>query len=233
MAAKKKYYAVRNGRTRGILETWAQCEQSVKGFSGAKYKSFLTREEAEAYLAGENGRDGSSLSQGDAGSVKKGQTPADPERDVIAYVDGSFDPESGRYGYGCIFLTPEGEEVRLCGSGSDPGTAKLRNVAGEMLGAMNAVRWAVQHGYASMEIRYDYEGIENWATGAWQARNPYTIAYADYMKKSMSRIELSFWKVLAHSGNYYNEEVDQLAKASLIGNPIPDSDTDGKENTKQ
>ena len=35
-----KYYAVKNGRQTGIFESWAECEEQVKGFSGAVYKSF-------------------------------------------------------------------------------------------------------------------------------------------------------------------------------------------------
>ena len=37
---KKKYYAVKNGKVPGIYETWAECSEMVKGYSGAEYKSF-------------------------------------------------------------------------------------------------------------------------------------------------------------------------------------------------
>lgn len=37
---KKKFYVVWEGRTKGIYETWEECEKQVKGFQGAKYKSF-------------------------------------------------------------------------------------------------------------------------------------------------------------------------------------------------
>ncbi|MBP3952404.1 ribonuclease H [Bacillus suaedae] len=45
--AKKKYYVVWNGRKNGIYTTWAECEAQVKGFTGARFKSFPTKEEAE------------------------------------------------------------------------------------------------------------------------------------------------------------------------------------------
>ena len=51
MAKKKKYYAVRN--TNQIFEEWSDCERVVKGTKGVEYKSFPTREQAEAYLRGE------------------------------------------------------------------------------------------------------------------------------------------------------------------------------------
>ena len=44
----KKFYAVRKGRKTGVFATWALCQEQIKGFSGAEYKSFTTKEEAEA-----------------------------------------------------------------------------------------------------------------------------------------------------------------------------------------
>jgi len=47
--SKKKitYYVVWSGRTPGVYATWADCEQQVKGFEGAKYKGFASQAEAE------------------------------------------------------------------------------------------------------------------------------------------------------------------------------------------
>jgi len=46
-----KYYAVQVGRVPGIYNSWNECEAQVKGFSGAKYKSFLTVDEATEYIS--------------------------------------------------------------------------------------------------------------------------------------------------------------------------------------
>jgi ribonuclease HI len=46
--AKKKYYAVRAGRTPGIYTSWDACKAQVDGFANASFKSFPTKEEAEA-----------------------------------------------------------------------------------------------------------------------------------------------------------------------------------------
>ena len=48
--AQQKYYAVAKGRKAGIFTTWRDCERQVKGASGAIFKSFSTRAEAEAWL---------------------------------------------------------------------------------------------------------------------------------------------------------------------------------------
>jgi len=54
----------------------------------------------------------------------------------------------------------------------------IRNVAGEMLGAMYAVKWAMVNGYKEIELRYDYEGIEKWVQGIWKAKNELAQKYA-------------------------------------------------------
>ena len=87
---------------------------------------------------------------------------------------------------------------------------------------MYAVQWAFENGYSSVVLHYDYEGIEKWATGVWSAKNPHTKKYAAFMRNRQEKMEVIFQKVRAHSGDYYNEQVDQLAKKALInGNGIP------------
>ncbi len=48
---KKKFYVVWKGRKPGIYESWKICEEQIKGYEGAKYKSFLTKESAEKAFA--------------------------------------------------------------------------------------------------------------------------------------------------------------------------------------
>ena len=215
--AKKKIYAVRKGKTTGIFYSWDECSASVNGYPGAEYKSFTTKEEANSYL-------GNSFAVQIEEEKKDQKNTAlhGTESTLTAYVDGSFDPSIGKYAFGCILLTPEGEIIRESGNGQDPESLAIRNVAGEMLGAMYAVQWAINHGYPSLTIYYDYEGIAKWAKGDWKAKNKRTQQYAEFMNGKRSYIQLSFQKVKAHSGDHYNEEVDKLAKSALVnGNGIP------------
>lgn len=46
MGKKSKYYVVWVGKSPGIYTTWNECEKQVLGFEGAKYKSFITYDEA-------------------------------------------------------------------------------------------------------------------------------------------------------------------------------------------
>ncbi len=45
-----KYYVVWHGRRPGIYNSWEECKEQVEGFSGAKYKSFETLEQAKEAL---------------------------------------------------------------------------------------------------------------------------------------------------------------------------------------
>lgn len=48
MARKKpKFYVVWQGHQAGVYSSWADCQNQISGFSGAKYKSFSTLAEAE------------------------------------------------------------------------------------------------------------------------------------------------------------------------------------------
>ena len=43
-----KVYAVKRGHKTGIFYNWAECQSATNGYSGPEFKSFSTKEEAEA-----------------------------------------------------------------------------------------------------------------------------------------------------------------------------------------
>ena len=49
-SSKLKYYAVAKGHNSGIYTDWVTTNENVKGFSGAVYEGFDSREEAQRYL---------------------------------------------------------------------------------------------------------------------------------------------------------------------------------------
>lgn len=61
--AKQKYYVVWQGRKTGIFRSWAECEAQVKGFTGARFKSYPTLPEAEAAFSGQPGTKGRSTTR--------------------------------------------------------------------------------------------------------------------------------------------------------------------------
>lgn len=203
-----KYYAVAKGRKTGIFTTWDECKTQVIGFSGAKFKSFQTREEAEKFIG--NGKKKYAVINNtdfDADSIKD-------EEKVFAYVDGSYVP--GFYGSGIIMINLDGEEVStLSCKGSEPPYLEMNNVGGEVNASMIAVKSAISMGYKLIRIHYDYAGIECWATGEWKRNKEGTKAYKKFIDENSKDIIIEFKKVKAHAGNKYNEIADDLAKQAV------------------
>lgn len=52
MGKKKKYYVIWEGNETGIFDTWKECQRHIKGYAGAKYKSFPSLQAAEQAYAG-------------------------------------------------------------------------------------------------------------------------------------------------------------------------------------
>lgn len=195
----KKVYAVRVGRSSGLFDTWDECKAMVHGFQGAEYKSFLTREEAEAYLY-----------------QKKAKAPIESEDTVIAYVDGSYSKELRKYAYGCVILY-QNQRTEFHGAGDNPEYIQMRNVAGEITASKKAVEWAIAKGASDIVIYYDYAGIEKWAAGEWKTNRMGTEEYRQFMQEASEKITVHFQKVAAHTGVELNERADQLAKSALTG----------------
>ena len=141
------------------------------------------------------------------------------DKKLTAYVDGSFNPEIGKYAYGLVLI--EGPDVidEICGCGNDPEAVKQRNVSGEMIASMLSVQYALKNGFNAVDIYYDYSGIECWVTGAWKAKNELTKKYRDWMNAKSKGISIKFFKVAAHTNDKYNEMADKLAKHGLTMDP--------------
>lgn len=198
----KTYYAVKVGKKPGIYHSWEECEAQVKGFKGSKYKKFKSLEEAENFI-------------NDTGDFKRPDMDHIKEDEMIAYVDGSFCLKTRTYSYGAVILTKEGKET-YNGRDDDPELALMRNVSGEIKGAMVAMEKALEKKKKTLYIYYDYSGIEHWAKGDWKTNKEGTKAYKQFYDSIKDRLEVVFVKVKAHSGVKYNEEADILAKEAIL-----------------
>ena len=218
--AKKKFYAVRQGRKTGMFLTWDECKKQVMGYPGAIYKSFGTEAEAKEYL-GISGCDKCEQGAGEnesgvektvtTGSVQMEKTNSDA---VEIYVDGSYHVGTKEFSYGMVVLI-DGKEEKFSQKMTDPELAQMRNVAGEIKGSEAAMQYALDHKIPSIIIYHDYQGIASWCNGDWKANKPGTIAYRDFYQKAKEKVHIEFCKVKGHSNNKYNDMVDELAKEAL------------------
>ena len=69
---KQKFYAIKSPNESKIVMTWAECEKQTHGVKGVLFKSFGSRAEAEAWIAG---------------------MEAPVPDGIRVFVDGSFSPD--------------------------------------------------------------------------------------------------------------------------------------------
>lgn len=226
-----KYYAVKSGLNTGKFTNWDDCKVNVVGVKGAVYKSFDTEEEADAYLA-----EGVESHEERSGLTFTNTSLADidvasdlRERKVHIFVDGSQISEKGKKTnlqplYGVLILQNNplfdnsNELIAMIMSGSvkkfkDVVDVTMSNqIAGELYSALRAITWAINAKMNEVTIYYDYMGIEQWATGAWNAKNELGKSYAKQVTELMKHIKVNFVKTKGHNDVLYNEMVDLVAK---------------------
>ncbi len=211
--AKKKYYAVKVGKTPGVYLSWDDCKAQVDGYSGAIYKSFPTKEEAETFADVKESIKQISLEEI---GKKTEESHVVPETDIaIAYVDGSYNVATGEYSCGVVFIH-DGQELHMAQKGENEELASMRNVAGEILGAELAMKKAVELGIPRIQIYHDYQGIASWCLGQWKTNKEGTKAYKAYYDSIQDVLSVEFVKVKGHSGDYYNDLADELAKSVIM-----------------
>lgn len=187
-----KYYAVKIGRKAGIYRTWTEAQAQVKGFPNAKFKSFPTEAEAKLFM----------------GEAVATTAPADGYQ---AYVDGSFNKALQQYGSGVVILKAGQRVHEISVAGNEPAFLDSYQIAGEIIAALEAIKWGIANSLAEISIFYDYQGIAAWALGEWSANKAVSKFYQTEFAKLKNQIKVHFVKVKGHSGDEYNDVADGLA----------------------
>ncbi|GFZ31876.1 hypothetical protein CSC2_24020 [Clostridium zeae] len=207
----KKVYAIKEGFDFNknekvqdlIVNTWDQCLKLVKGVKGAKYKSFESIEEAKAFLK----------EQGNI--LKKGEDNY-PLDCLHAYVDGSYNVSTEEYAYGVVAVRNDVVQYIGSGVGKSNSEKNIRQIAGELEAAVKATEYALLSGEKKLVIFHDYAGICYHATGFWERKDESSKQYYEKMNEFMNKgIEVIFVKVDSHTGDFFNELVDEKCKEQL------------------
>ncbi len=134
---------------------------------------------------------------------------------VTAYTDGGASPNPGLGGWGAVLVfDKDGAQHEKELSGSAPNTTNNRMELTAALEALRTLKRPCRVAFYT-DSQYLKRGINQWMEG-WKATNfkKGKIQNADLwlaLDEQVSRHQITWHWVKGHSGNRYNERVDQLA----------------------
>ena len=180
-----------------FFNNWEKCKTAVKHRSDVLYKSFKTESLAKEYA--------------EELQIRFVTNQNQEKTDFAIYTDGSYQPKCAYASWAYVVINQQNEKVtELAGMCQEKATS--RNIDGEVFAALQAGEWAFTR-QCKVTLFYDYQGIESWALGDWKSQTPIAIFYTKRVKQYLPF--LSFSKVKAHTGDQWNEYVDQLAKQAI------------------
>lgn len=127
------------------------------------------------------------------------------------YIDGSFFKNTTSY---AAVVIQNGKNIHEESGKLAKKYHKYRQIGGELYAVKTAIEWCKKNKLNNAIIYYDYTGIEKWATGKWKTNNSFTHSYKNYMNKI--KVNIKWVKIKSHSGDKWNEYVDQLAKDEIL-----------------
>ncbi len=220
----QKYYVVWAGRRTGVFDNWPAALASVDKFTGARYKAFPSRGEAEQAF-----REGSSAhivrrvgTKASATKNERAATHVPHQSEVSIYCDGACEPNPGNAGSGVVVYR-DGKLAELWyGLYNPQGT----NNTAELNALHEALRMAeaeIKDGY-SVEIcsdsQYAINCISVWAPGwekkGWtkkdgEIKNLDIIQDGYTVYQRIKDEDLTLTHVAAHVGTEGNELADRMA----------------------
>lgn len=127
-------------------------------------------------------------------------------------VDGSYFNETTSY---AAIIRKDGLVIKeLKGLVNTDKVKSSNQITGEMKAVIKAIDYCNQNGIKEIRLYYDYNGLKYWALGKWKTNMVSTKYYKEFMQKQNIKIE---WvKISSHTGVYWNEKVDKLAKSVIL-----------------
>ena len=224
MSAKlAKSYAIFKGHKPGIYTSWSDASEQVKGFKGAKYKSFAKRDEAvqwlrECVLAATEAVDENLIDL-----IKSHKMKADriasamgdrTEDRIIIYTDGGASPNPGRGGYGVVL------KKGVLRKELSAGYQLTTNNRMEMLGVIVALEAIKEPSEIILHTDSKYvvdsvtkRWVYGWQKRGWKKSDGKQAVNIDLWKRMLPLLKVhkvEFKWVKGHAGNIENERCDIL-----------------------
>ncbi|NLN59748.1 MAG: ribonuclease HI [Deltaproteobacteria bacterium] len=222
MAGKpKKYYAVARGGKAGVYDAWfgpTGAEAQVRGFAGAVYRGFFTRDEAERWLQEQAPDSSFSVEDVPAMTGERGDFPSET---VHIYTDGSCRKNPGPGGY-CAIIDAGDRRTELSG-----GYRLTTNNRMELMACIAGLKSLEEPSdvIVHSDSRYVVDGMtkgwaEKWRSRNWMRTKTQAAENADLWSCLLSlcdRHRVAFVWVRGHAGHRENERCDQLATKAADG----------------
>ncbi len=215
--AKKKFYGVAVGMRPGVYTSWPEAEAQVKGYAGAKYKGFPSRDEAEAWIKDPQ------PSPAKKKSVKRKWDLPEITGDCIEiYTDGGAINNPGPGGYGVVLIA-DGKTRELNGGYEHTTNNRMELMA--CIKGIEALPTRERKVALFSDSSYVVNGIsKGWAKGwrkkGWRKSDGQPAMNPDLWEHLLGLIQglnISFHWVKGHAGHPLNERCDQLAVQSARG----------------
>lgn len=221
--APKKFYAVAKGRRPGIYDSWPEAKSQIDGFTGAVYKGFPSKKEAEEWMKNPVLKriPFSAIPPENAGGDS---TPKDGE--ITIYTDGGSSGNPGPGGFGVVIIS-NGNRKELSG-----GFRLTTNNRMELMGVIAALRSLEQKDKPITlytDSSYVVNGItkgwaEKWRKNNWIKSDKQPAINPDLWGELLDLIKplnIKFMWVKGHAGNVFNERCDELAVSSAKKPGLP------------
>lgn len=210
------FYAVAKGNNIGIFNSWTECQQSINGYSGAKFKKFTNKQEAEQYIIEIN-----SQTLPEPVNIKCKKILPDTEF-INIYTDGSLIRKNGECygGYGIYIPSKNIEKTYIL-------EGKKTNNRGELLAIINGIELFDESDDVGIHIYTDSDYSikifgdtgEKYMLKNFKKSKTEDYPNTDLVKKALSLREkyiLKFTHINSHTGNLDehsigNDKADYLA----------------------
>jgi len=226
-----KFYVVWQGRQTGIFTDWDTCNKHVKGFAGAKYKSFKTRVEADAAFVGGSTAPAMASANGEKSATKK-TTSQSPKTytasevsamsvDTKIFTDGGCVPNPGKAGSGIALYRDESVDELWYGLFNPAGTnntAELNALFQALIMARDDIAKGVSVAIFC-DSKYSIQCVTQWALGwkkkGWKKKNG-EIQNLELIKEMFElhqsiKDEVRVLHVNGHVGVEGNELADRMS----------------------
>ena len=226
----KKFYVIWVGREPGIYTDWPTAQKQIIKFSGAKYKSFPSKAEADAAFAGGSVSSVSKPASGSSASSKsnsRGNNLSAPPitTDVVIYCDGGCDPNPGKAGSG-VAVYQNDQLIQLWYGVFNPNGTNNTAELNALFYSLQLAQHATKQGLSAQVLcdsMYSIQCLRDWAAGweknGWKKKTG-EIKNLDIIKPAYALYNEIKDKVLlshvkAHAGTEGNELADRMTMVAV------------------